>query len=225
MFIGHFAVGLAAKKAAPRVSLGTMFLACQLLDLIWPVLVLAGVELVHVDHAATSFTPLAFDSYPWSHSLGMAVVWSLLAFGVLKALKCTRAEAAAVAAVVFSHWVLDFVTHRPDLPLWLGDGTKVGLGLWSSVPATLAIELAVFGAGGLDVSAADTGRRPQGALGILGADRISASGLPGRRAWADARGGHAAGRDRRTRARILVRDCLGLVGGQAPFGLAVESRA
>ena len=147
MFIGHFAVGLAAKKVAPRVSLGTMFLACQLLDLIWPVLVLAGVELVHVDHAATAFTPLAFDSYPWSHSLGMAVVWSLLAFGVLKALKCTRAEAAAVAAVVFGHWVLDFVTHRPDLALWLGDGTKVGLGLWNSVPATLVIELAVFGAG------------------------------------------------------------------------------
>ena len=69
MFIGHFAVGLAAKKVAPRVSLGTMFLACQLLDLIWPVLVLAGVELVRVDHAATAFTPLAFDSRPFPREI------------------------------------------------------------------------------------------------------------------------------------------------------------
>lgn len=147
MFIGHFAVGLAAKRAAPRVSIGTTFIACQLLDLIWPVLVLADVELVRVDFTATAFTPLAFESYPWSHSLGMSLVWSLLAFLLLKVLKRNHVEAGVVAAVVFSHWLLDFVTHRPDLPLWLGDGSKIGLGLWDSVAATLFVESALFGAG------------------------------------------------------------------------------
>jgi hypothetical protein len=147
MFVGHFAAGLAAKKAAPRVSLGTLFIACQLLDLIWPVLVLAGVERVSVDRGATAFTPLDFEWYPWSHSLGMSLVWSALAFVVLKAMKRSHRDAAVVAAVVFSHWLLDFLTHRPDLPLWLGDSTKVGLGLWNGVAATVAVELALFAAG------------------------------------------------------------------------------
>lgn len=146
MFVGHFAVSLAAKRAAPRVSLGTTFMAGQLLDLIWPVLVLADVERVRVDHAATAFTPLAFESYPWSHSLGMSVLWSLLAFLLLKAFKRSHLEAGVVAAVVFSHWALDFMTHRPDMPLWFGE-SKVGLGLWNSVPATVAVELVLFGAG------------------------------------------------------------------------------
>lgn len=146
MFVGHFAVSLAAKKTAPRLSLGTTFIACQLLDLIWPVLVLADVERVHVDPAATAFTPLAFDYYPWSHSLGMSLIWSLLAFLLFKALKRSHLEAGVVAGLVFSHWLLDFLTHRPDMPLWFGD-SKAGLGLWNSVPATLAVELALFGGG------------------------------------------------------------------------------
>ncbi len=146
MFVGHFAVSLAAKKAAPKVSLGTTFMAAQLLDLIWPVLVLADVERVRVDHAATAFTPLAFESYPWSHSLGMSVIWSLLAFLFLKALKRSHLEAGVVAGLVLSHWLLDYLTHRPDMPLWFGE-SKMGLGLWNSVPATLAVELALFGAG------------------------------------------------------------------------------
>jgi len=146
MFVGHFAVGLAAKKVAPRISLGTTFIACQLLDLIWPVLVLADVELVRVDYAATAFTPLAFESYPWSHSLGMTLVWAALAFLLLKVLGRSRLEAGVVGGIVLSHWVLDFVTHRPDMPLWFGD-SKLGLGLWNSVPATLVVELALFGAG------------------------------------------------------------------------------
>jgi hypothetical protein len=147
MFVGHFAVSLAAKKAAPRVSLGTMFIACQLLDLIWPLLVLAGIELVHVDRDATAFTPLAFESYPWSHSLVMSVLWSALAFLLLKLLKRTHLEAVVVATVVFSHWLLDFLTHRPDLPLSLDEGTKVGLGLWNTVGGTLGFELAIFAVG------------------------------------------------------------------------------
>jgi len=163
MFVGHFAVGLAAKRAAPHLSLGTTFIACQLLDLIWPVLVLSGVETVHVDPTATAFTPLVFDSYPWSHSLGMAALWSLLAYGLLRALRGSRLEAGAAAGLVLSHWVLDFASHRPDLPLWFGDGVKLGLGLWNSVAATVTVELALFAVGiGLYLAAAGSlrGRRP-----------------------------------------------------------------
>jgi hypothetical protein len=168
MFIGHFAVGLAAKKVVPGVSLGVTFGACQLLDLIWPVLVLAGVERVHVDHAATAFTPLAFESYPWSHSLGMSVVWSLAAFVLLKAFGRSQLEAGVITPVVFSPRLHDFLTHRPDMPLWFGDD-RVGLGLWNSVPATLAVELVLFGAGiWLYLSATKAPRKRWGFWTLIG---------------------------------------------------------
>jgi len=147
MFIGHFAAGLVAKKAAPRLSLGATFLACQAADLIWPVLVIIGRERVSVDHAATAFTPFNFEHYPWSHSLGMSVVWALLAFLLLRALKFNNVEAGVLGLVVFSHWILDVLTHRPDVPLWFGDSPKFGFGLWNSVTGTLVVELALFGIG------------------------------------------------------------------------------
>ena len=146
MFVGHFAVALAAKTTAPKISLGILFIACQALDLIWPVLVLIGLERVSVDYSATAFTPLDFEHYPWSHSLGMAVVWSLVAFGVAKLVHRSNRESGIVAAVVLSHWVLDLLTHRPDLPLWFGDSPRLGIGLWNSVSATLVVELALFAA-------------------------------------------------------------------------------
>ena len=147
MFIGHFAVGLAAKKVAPRTSLGTLVAAAQLADLIWPALVLLGVESVRIDPGNTAVTPLDFVHYPWTHSLLMAVLWGA-AFGLLyRARTGSRRGAWTVAALVPSHWVLDFVSHRPDLPLAPGLSTRVGLGLWRSVPATVAVEVALFAAG------------------------------------------------------------------------------
>ncbi len=143
MFIGHFAVGLAAKRVAPRTSLGTLFAAAQLLDLVWPALVLAGVETVRVEPGNTAFTPLDFVSYPWTHSLLMALVWAA-AFALAYRARTGSARAAwVVGALVLSHWVLDFVSHRPDLPLAFG-APKVGLGLWSSVAATVVVEGALF---------------------------------------------------------------------------------
>jgi membrane-bound metal-dependent hydrolase YbcI (DUF457 family) len=139
MFAGHFAVALGAKRASPRTPLGALVGAAIALDLIWPLLLLAGVERVRIDPGNTAFTPLAFDHYPWSHSLLMAVVWG----GVAAALVFSRLRswrpAFVVGAVVVSHWVLDFVTHRPDLPIWPG-GTRVGLGLWNSITGTLVVE-------------------------------------------------------------------------------------
>jgi len=150
MFIGHFAVGFAAKRMTPHVSLGVLFAAAQLADLLWPVLVAFGAERVVIDPGNTAFTPLDFVSYPYSHSLVMLCVWALIfaAIGVA-AISTQRPRAATflvLAALVVSHWVLDVATHRPDMPLYPG-GPKIGLGLWNSIPATLSIELAMFAAG------------------------------------------------------------------------------
>ena len=144
MFLGHYALGLAAKRASPRVSLGVLFLAVQFADILWPFLLALGLEEVRIHPGDTAFTPLEFVSYPYSHSLLLLVVWGI-AIGWIFARR-NRSDVTIVAALVVSHWVLDFVTHRPDMPLYPG-GPKVGLGLWNSVAATVAIELAIFAAG------------------------------------------------------------------------------
>jgi hypothetical protein len=145
MFIGHFALGFAAKRVAPRASLAVLFVAAQLADLLWPVLVAFGIEQVRIDPGNTAFTPLDFVSYPYSRSLLMLAVWGALFAWVFRAPTRPR-RALLLAALVVSHWVLDFITHRPDLPVYPG-GPKVGLDLWASVPATVAIEVAMFVAG------------------------------------------------------------------------------
>ena len=144
MFIGHAAVAFAAKRVAPQVSLGTMLLAVYFLDALWPVFLLLHWEQVEIRPGDTAFTPLAFTYYPWTHSLLMAGVWSALLGAVYAALRRDSRGALWVALAVASHWILDWVTHRPDLPLAPGSDTKFGLGLWNSVPATLAVELALF---------------------------------------------------------------------------------
>jgi hypothetical protein len=146
VFIGHIGAAFAAKRLAPRTSLGTLVAAAVLIDLVWPILLLAGVERVRIDPGNTAFTPLDFEHYPFTHS-GVAVLAWAVAFGAAYRARTGYGRGAAVvAALVVSHWVLDLVTHRPDLPL-VWTGPKVGLGLWDSVAATLAVELAVFLAG------------------------------------------------------------------------------
>ena len=147
MFIGHFGVAFAAKRAAPRLSLGTAFLAAQFLDLLWPSFLLLGMESVRIAPGATAVTPLVFDHYPISHSLLGAAGWGL-ALGVIYVLmRGSAARAVLVGALVVSHWVLDAVVHVPDLPLMPGGDTMVGLGLWQSKAATLAVEIPIFAAG------------------------------------------------------------------------------
>jgi uncharacterized membrane protein len=149
LFIGHFAVALGAKRIAPTVSLGTLFLACELADLIWPVLVLAGVEHVAISPGITVVTPLYFQSYPYSHSLMALAGWAVLVALAYKLIRgsAPAAAIATIAALVLSHWVLDVVSHRPDMPLTIGGATKLGLGLWNSRPATIIVELAMLVAG------------------------------------------------------------------------------
>lgn len=148
MFIGHFAVAFAAKRLAPTVSLGTLFLAAQLADLMWPVLVLLGIERVEVNPGITALTPLDFAHYPYSHSLLALIGWSLLfTVSYTFARRARLGVAITIAAVVLSHWFLDLITHRADLPLTLGGTHRFGFGLWNSVLATVIVEGTVFAAG------------------------------------------------------------------------------
>jgi hypothetical protein len=146
MFVGHFALGFAAKRAVPQLSLAVLFAAAQLADLIWPVLVLAGLEHVRIDPGNTAFTPLDFVSYPYSHSLVMLAIWALVFAAVCQWAVGGRFVFAVTSGLVLSHWLLDFLTHRPDMPLYPGSAT-VGLGVWNSVVGTLALELAMFAIG------------------------------------------------------------------------------
>ena len=144
MFLGHFGVALASKPPAPPVSLGTLFLAAQFLDLLWPVFVLSGIETVRIVPGITRVTPLDFVSYPYSHSLAAAVFWSLMVGGIYGAVRRWARGAAVVGGLVFSHWVLDFITHRPDLAIAPGLSARVGLGLWNSLSGTLLAEATLF---------------------------------------------------------------------------------
>jgi membrane-bound metal-dependent hydrolase YbcI (DUF457 family) len=148
MFIGHFGVAFGAKKYAPRVSLGFLFLACQLADLIWPSLVLLGVESFKIEPGNTVLTPLNFSHYPYSHSLLGLFIWGLLLAGLYALLHRGGVRAAVVIVlVVLSHWLLDFLTHRPDMPLTFTGNTLVGLGLWNYPVAAVSIELLLYAAG------------------------------------------------------------------------------
>jgi len=147
VFLGHFGVGFGAKAAGPKASLGTLLLASQLIDLLWPTLLLVGVERVAIAPGITRVVPLDFTHYPISHSLAAVLLWAVL-FGVAyQALRRYPRGALVCGLAVVSHWLLDLLTHRPDLPLVPGSDARVGLGLWSSLPATLAVELAVFAIG------------------------------------------------------------------------------
>ena len=147
MFIGHFGVGFGAKAGAPTVSLGTLFLAAQFIDLLWPTLLLLGIERVRIDPGVTRVTPLDFEYYPVSHSLLAVLGWAVLLAVVYYLLRHHRRGAIVVGATVVSHWLLDALVHQPDLPLYPGGVRLVGLGLWSSLIATLAVELLLFGIG------------------------------------------------------------------------------
>ncbi|HVO49490.1 MAG TPA: hypothetical protein VMV60_00665 [Thermoanaerobaculia bacterium] len=147
MFIGHAAVGFASKAGAPRASLGWLLAAPFLLDLLWPVFVLFGLERATIDKGANPFLNFSFDSYPWSHSLAMAIVWALLYGAVVHFVTADRTAGVACALGVASHWICDAIVHRPDLPLWPGSSVYVGMGLWNSPAATLAVEVPMFAAG------------------------------------------------------------------------------
>jgi hypothetical protein len=148
MFVGHYGVSFAAKKAEPAIPLWVLFIAVQLLDVLWAPFVLLGIEKVRIVPGFTASNPLDLYYMPYTHSLLAAIGWSVVAFLVYRfAVRSAPPRAAAIVGLaVFSHWVLDFLVHKPDLPLY--DNTaKVGLGLWNLPAVALGLEaLLLFGA-------------------------------------------------------------------------------
>ncbi|HTJ22387.1 MAG TPA: hypothetical protein VL383_08320 [Gemmatimonadaceae bacterium] len=162
MVIGHFALAFAAKRAAPRTSLAVNFVAAQLADLLWPAFLLLGWEQVRIAPSGNPFLTLQFLRYPWSHSLEMDVLWAA-AFGIVYyAITGYTRGAAIVPLLVISHWVLDLITHRPDLPLSPTGMARAGLGLWNYPAATIVVECALFAAG---VAIYSRVTRPRDAVG------------------------------------------------------------
>jgi len=147
MFIGHFACAFAAKRAAPRPSLATFFVAAQLPDVLWPVFLLLGWERVAIAPGDTAFTPARFEHYPLSHSLLAVLLWAGLSAALYNRWRGDGRGAFVVGALVLSHWLLDFVTHRPDLPLVPTGARLAGLGLWNSVAGTLLVEGTLWAVG------------------------------------------------------------------------------
>lgn len=167
MFIGHYALAFGAKRLAPAVSLGTLFLACQFADLLWPTLVVLGIEIVEIDPGNTLVTPLDFVKYPYSHSLVMLLVWSglfALAYRVLR--DGSVIAIATVGGLVFSHYILDVITHRPDLPITINGPERLGLGLWNYPGTTLAIESALFIVGAAIYASVTRERDRIGGIGL-----------------------------------------------------------
>ncbi len=141
MFVGHYGVSFAAKKWDAAIPLWVLFIAVQLLDVAWAPFVLLGIEKVRIVPGITASNPLDLYYMPYTHSLVAALLWSLAAFMVYKLARpgASRAAAPIVGAAVFSHWVLDLLVHRPDLPLY--DNTaKVGFGLWNLPALAFSLE-------------------------------------------------------------------------------------
>jgi membrane-bound metal-dependent hydrolase YbcI (DUF457 family) len=141
MLVGHFAVALAAKRVDPKISLGTLTAAAMLPDLLWPPLMLAGLEHVKFRPGVMGAAQyLDMVDVEISHSLVMDVVWAGL-FAAIWYWRRRDARAAwIIAAAVISHWILDVVSHPPDMPLAPGIQLFLGLGLWTSIPATIVVE-------------------------------------------------------------------------------------
>jgi hypothetical protein len=147
VYIGHYSVALGAKKAAPRMSLGTLFFAAAFVDLLMSLLMLTGVEHLRVAPGFTVMTPLDLYDYPFSHSLAAAFLWAASFAAVYFLFKRSARNALTAGFVVLSHWALDFITHTRDLPLFPGSPVKVGLGIWNHPVASIVIEATLFAAG------------------------------------------------------------------------------
>ena len=146
MFIGHFAVGFGLKRAAPRTSLGILIASTVWADILWSIFLLLGWEHVRIAPGDTKFTPFDLYDYPWSHSLFMTLVWALGLGLLYRALRRDQAGSWAIALGVISHWILDWLTHRPDMPVYPG-GPKLGVHLWNSITGTMTVELLMLTVG------------------------------------------------------------------------------
>lgn len=153
MFLGHFGIGFGAKAAAPKVSLGTLFLAAQFIDLLWPTLLLFGIERVNIRTDGTQKPPLDFVYYPYSHSLLAVIIWAVLFAAAYYIIRRSRISAMVLGLAVISHWLLDLIVHYPDLPLYppvlpnIGASQRLGFAMWSSPIFEMVLEFSIFALG------------------------------------------------------------------------------
>ena len=162
MFVGHYALGLAAKQLAPRTSLGALIAAPILLDLLWPIFLLVGWEYVSIEPSQNPFLRLQFDAYPISHGLVAVIGWATLFASIYFGVARYLVGAITIWFGVISHWLLDYIVHRPDLPLYAGSSRLLGLGLWNRPKTTMVIELVMFAAGVLIYSRATNAKNAIG---------------------------------------------------------------
>ena len=149
MFVGHFGLALASKKIAPKTSLGALVFATEFVDLLWPICLLLGIEHVAIAPGITRMTPLDFTDYPITHSLLMGVVWAMVVGGIYFLFRRDGRGASVIAVGVLSHWILDWLTHRPDLALYPGGTAKYGRGLWNHPAAEMMLEGGIFAIGAI----------------------------------------------------------------------------
>jgi hypothetical protein len=170
VFVGHYGVSFAASRADRRLPLWLTFLAVQWVDILWSVFVLLGVEKVRIVPGITATNALDLYYMPYTHGLLTSLGWAVLvalAYAWLARPAGQWRSGALLGAAVFSHWILDLVVHRPDLPLW-GDSAKVGLGLWNHPVPAFLLEAAVLVCGIVLYWPLLPGRARRIALGLLG---------------------------------------------------------
>jgi hypothetical protein len=149
MFLSHYAAGLAAKKLAPKVSLGILLLAAVGLDLLWSLFLILGWESVRIIPGITRVMPLDFNNYSLSHSLVMALAWAIL-FGLVSLILTKNEKISLVlAGLVVSNWLLNVLFHHSDMSLLpaADPGVRCGLGLWNSIVGSILVEAVLFAAG------------------------------------------------------------------------------
>jgi hypothetical protein len=166
MFLGHLAVGFAAKRVAPETSLGILLVASELVDLLFPIFLLAGVEHAEIVGGDNPFLRAEFSSYPFTHSLAIGCLWALGATGLYWLMSRRRSSAVVVGLVVLSHWFLDALSHTPDMPIYPGASPRFGLGLWNSPSATVIVEGLMFTAAVWLYAASTHARNRRGSYGL-----------------------------------------------------------
>jgi len=167
MFIGHFGIGFGAKKYAPAISLGVLFIAAQFLDLLWPSLLLLDLEHVVISPGITKVMPYDFIDYPISHSLIMVIGWGFILALLAKFMFKNLKYSIIIFLCVISHWFLDLIVHRPDLPIIPGDSTLLGFGLWNYPFLTALIEGVIFIAGVFLYLKATSSKNNHGKYGLI----------------------------------------------------------
>lgn len=149
MNIGHYGVSLGLKKADKNINLGLLFFASQFVDILWAVLVLLGIERADIVPGITAANPIDYTYYPFSHSLIASLIWTGVLYIIFRVLPTKPGSqkskvALVMATAVLSHFFLDLLSHRPDLPLSIGDSPKIGLGLWNFVLVSYIVEGLIF---------------------------------------------------------------------------------